>query len=86
MAFTKPCRGGQHDYDMLVGAGAGIGRRRCSHCGWIQINLGEAELVIVDDSAKVFAARRPSLFSLGGDPHTQATASQKGFGRLSWRR
>lgn len=85
MAFTKPCRGGQHDYDVLVGAGAGIGRRRCSLCGWIQIDLDEAELVIGDDSTRVFAARRPTLFSLGGDAHPKAAASQKGFGRLSRR-
>lgn len=86
MAFTKPCRGGQHQYDVLVGAGAGLGRRRCSNCGWIQIDLGEAELVIGDDSTKVFAARRPTFFSLGGDSYTKETASQKGFGRLSRRR
>ena len=86
MAFTKPCRGGQHQYDVLVGAGAGLGRRRCSDCGWIQIDLGDAEIVIGEDSAKVFAARRLTFFSLGGDSHQRETASPKGFGRLSWRR
>lgn len=86
MALTKPCRNGNHHYDGWFGAGAGLGRRRCADCGSIQIDLNEGEFAIGEDGTKVFAHRRPSLFSVPDDPHARATVPRSIFGKRTRRR
>lgn len=79
MSLTKSCRSGRHAYDALVGAGAGLGRRRCTICGSIQIDLTE-EVLVVDNGSNVFAPRRPTLFSVRDESQGKEEA-HRGFGR-----
>ncbi|HEY7565726.1 MAG TPA: hypothetical protein VIA81_12445 [Acidimicrobiia bacterium] len=66
MGSARSCRSGQHTYDALVGAGAGLGRRRCTYCGSIQIDI-TGEKLVIDEGNRVFAPRRPTLFSVRED-------------------
>lgn len=79
MALTRSCRNGRHVYDTLVGAGAGLGRRRCTNCGSIQIDLTE-EVLVADDGSNVFAPRRPTLFSVRDESRVKEEV-RTGFGK-----
>ena len=80
MATSHPCRKDRHKYQTIAGAVAGLGRRSCSRCGSVQIDLrthGDQEVT----GGSVFFTRRPTLFSLRSETVLEdSTAASAGFG------
>jgi hypothetical protein len=37
------CKRGRHAYGVPIGIGAGIVKRSCKYCGWLQIDLRSTE-------------------------------------------
>ena len=65
------CRKDRHNYQAIAGAAAGLGRRTCTGCGAVQIDLrsfGEEAI----EPGSVFAARKPTLFSVRSDSESEA--------------
>lgn len=54
----RSCGGGHHNY---LTAGS---RSKCSRCGSVQVDLTANETRDKVDPTKVFASRRPTLFTL----------------------
>ena len=68
------CRKDRHNYQAIAGAAAGLGRRTCTECGAVQIDLrsfGEEAI----EPGSVFAARRPTLFSVRSEAESEAPES-----------
>ena len=68
---SAQCRKDRHNYQAIAGAAAGLGRRTCTACGAVQIDLrsfGEEAI----EPGSVFAARRPTLFSVRSEAESQA--------------
>jgi hypothetical protein len=76
---AHPCRKGRHNYKALAGTVAGLGRRTCSTCGSVQIDIRDTRDQ-VGAAAYVFSDRRPTLFSLRmeGSPE-ESEAFSPGF-------
>ncbi|HKX74061.1 MAG TPA: hypothetical protein VJR05_01590 [Acidimicrobiia bacterium] len=85
MAHIQRCREGQHRFEDVPGAGAGLERRKCLSCGSVVIDLTTEESV-TERPAGLFAPRRPTLFSVRPDDAGEAVASGAGFGRSRARR
>ena len=66
MALGNPCRKGRHEFEVVPATIAGLGRRHCTVCGAVQIDLRDAANEAADPSL-VFSARRPTLFSVRMD-------------------
>ena len=64
---ANPCRRGRHNYKAMAGTVAGLGRRTCSTCGSVQIDIRD-NTDEVGAAAYVFSDRRPTLFSLRTEP------------------
>ena len=86
MGIVNPCRKDRHKFESLRGSIAGLGRRSCVACGAVQIDLrGESDEV--PDPTLVFAARRPTLFSVRTDtPPEESFAVTAGLRAKSRRR
>ncbi len=80
MATVHPCRKDRHNYQDIAGAVAGLGRRSCVVCGAVQIDL-RPHVERSVEGMSVFAARRPTLFTLRSEavPEDSVTVSA-GFG------
>ena len=80
MATSHPCRKDRHKYQTIAGAIAGLGRRSCSVCGSVQIDM-RAEGGTEEPGTSVFFSRRPTLFSLRLDAEREeSVALSAGFG------
>ena len=77
-----PCRKDRHNYEALAGTVAGLGRRTCSTCGSVQIDIRDTTDE-VGTPAYVFSERRPTLFSLRteGSPEESENVSSWITGR-----
>ncbi len=73
-----PCRKDRHNYQALAGTVAGLGRRTCSTCGSVQIDIRDTTDE-VGTPAYVFSERRPTLFSLRteGSPEESENVSPR---------
>ena len=68
------CRKDRHNYQAIAGSVAGLGRRTCTVCNAVQIDLrsfGEESI----EPGSVFAARRPTLFSVRSEEAAEASES-----------
>ena len=79
------CRKDRHNYQAIAGASAGLGRRTCTGCGAVQIDLrsfGDEAF----EPGLVFAARRPTLFSVRTDAESETESLATAFGNKLRRR
>ena len=68
------CRKDRHNYQAVAGAAAGLGRRTCTGCGAVQIDLRSFREEGIEPGS-VFAARRPTLFSVRTDAESKESES-----------
>ena len=73
------CRMDRHTYEAVEGSVAGVGRRTCTACGAVQIDLRSEGRH--RGSTSVFAPRRPTLFSIRPEEEADdSVADTAGFG------
>jgi hypothetical protein len=86
MATVHPCRKDRHNYQVIAGSIAGLGRRNCITCGSVQIDL-RSHTDEVKEEMSVFSSRRPTLFTLRSSAAPEDTESvAAGFGLRRRRR
>ncbi|MGH8926840.1 MAG: hypothetical protein ACRDWH_00695 [Acidimicrobiia bacterium] len=93
---SRPCRSDRHNYQAIPATIAGLGRRNCTNCGAVQIDLrssdpgGTPALIAAhrDQTVREVFARRPTLFSLRldvlPDEPEPVSAGFGGRGRPRW--
>ncbi len=87
MAHIQRCRDGQHKFEDIPGAGAGLERRKCVACGSVIIDLTSDEAIAEEERSQgLFAPRRPTLFSVRPEDPKVPVATGAGFGKPRGRR
>lgn len=87
MARYGDCRKGMHRYTPTVEIGGGIARRTCSVCGFVQIDLNNAE--VVSDTELFTEPKLATMFkveALLAKVGDQPAASGRSFGEAPARR